>query len=62
MKENNEEENKKEENDLLLVRYDSKKIKKYDYRDILLLNDLDLFIKQGGYPMFYSLIYFVQYW
>jgi len=50
MKENSEEKNKKEENDLLLVRHDSKRVKKYDYRDILLLNDLDLFYKTGRLP------------
>ena len=53
MKENYEEEEedkKSEENDLLLVKYDSTKTKKYDYRDILLLNDLDLFYKTGKIP------------
>ena len=59
MKENNEdiEENNKNnnENDLLLIKMDSKKIKRYDYRDILLLNDLDLFYKTGQIPyVFFS--------
>ena len=38
------------ENDLLLVKMDSKRIKRYDYRDIILLNDLDLFYKTGNLP------------
>ena len=51
MKENNE----NNENDLLLIKMDSKKVKKYDYRDILLLNDLDLFHKTGQIPyVFFS--------
>ena len=59
MKENSEdiEENSKNtnENDLLLIKMDSKRIKRYDYRDILLLNDLDLFYKTGQIPyVFFS--------
>ena len=52
MNENNGEKNL-EENDLLLVKLDSKKIKRYDYRDILLLNDLDLFYKTGKLPFIF---------
>ncbi len=47
---NNEDNNKKSENDLLLVKMNSKNNKRYDYRDILLLNDLDLFYKTGKIP------------
>ena len=59
MKENNEDigENDKNtnENDLLLIKMDSKRVKRYDYRDILLLNDLDLFYKTGQIPyVFFS--------
>ena len=59
MKENSEdiEENSKNtnENDLLLIKMDSKRVKRYDYRDILLLNDLDLFYKTGQIPyVFFS--------
>ena len=50
MNEKNEELKNTRENDLLLVKMDSKKIKRYDYRDILLLNDLDLFYKTGRLP------------
>ena len=44
-----EEINEPKEGDLLLVRTDSK-TSKYDYRDILLLNDLDFFYKTGKFP------------
>ena len=51
----NEDNNKKSENDLLLVKMNSKNNKRYDYRDILLLNDLDLFYKTGRIPyVFFS--------
>ena len=44
-----------EEGDLSLVRTDSKNLSKYDYRDILLLNDLDFFYKTGKIPfVFFS--------
>lgn len=47
----NDEEDKKGEEDLLLVKMDSKRLKKNtDYKDILLLNDLDLFYKSGRLP------------
>ena len=49
-----EEINEPKEGDLLLVRTDSK-TSKYDYRDILLLNDLDFFYKTGKFPfVFFS--------
>ena len=50
MEENNDAFRNKGENELLLVKMDSKKIKRYDYRDIILLNDLDLFYKTGNMP------------
>ena len=50
MNENDEEEKVSGENDLLLSKIDSKKINKSDYKDILLLNDLDLFYKTGKLP------------
>lgn len=43
------------EDDLLLVKSGSKNYSKYDYRDILLLNDLDFFYKTGKIPfVFFS--------
>ena len=50
MNENDEEEKQSGENDLLLMKINSKKINKFDYKDILLLNDLDLFYKTGKLP------------
>ena len=50
MNENDEEEKRLGEKDLLLIKTDSKTINKYDYKDILLLNDLDLFYKTGKLP------------
>ena len=47
-----EEINESKEGDLLLVRTDSK-TSKYDYRDILLLNDLDFFYKTGKFPFIF---------
>jgi len=50
MQDDKEEHKESKEDDLLLVKFDSKKINKFDYRDILLLNDLDLFYKTGKIP------------
>ena len=54
-KKEKEEKNEKEEKDasekdLLLIKKDSKDDENYDYRDILLLNDLDYFYKTGKIP------------
>ena len=50
-----EENNEIKEGDLSLVRTDSRNLSKYDYRDILLLNDLDFFYKTGKIPfVFFS--------
>ena len=54
-KEEINETNETNEGDLLLVRTDSRNLSKYDYRDILLLNDLDFFYKTGKIPfVFFS--------
>ena len=50
MKENDEEPKNLKENDLLLIKKDSKKLKRYYYKDILLLNDLDFYYKTGKFP------------
>ena len=50
MKENSEENKNLDEYDLLLAKKDSTRIKRYDYKDILLLNDLDFFYKTGRFP------------
>ena len=47
-----EENNDPKEEDLLLVKPDSKSSKD-DYRDILLLNDLDFFYKTGKFPFIF---------
>ena len=52
VKEEKEEKEEKDssEKDLLLIKKDSKSYENYDYRDILLLNDLDFFYKTGKIP------------
>ena len=50
-----EEKNEPKEDDSLLVRTNTQNLSNYDYRDILLLNDLDFFYKTGKLPtIFFS--------
>ena len=45
--------NKTNEQDLLLIKTSTQILDKYDYRDILLLNDLDFFYKTGKIPFIF---------
>ena len=49
-KENKEDTKNLSEDDLLIIKKESKNYGNYDYRDILLLNDLDFFYKTGKIP------------
>ena len=49
-KENIEDKKELSEDDLLIIKKESKNYGNYDYRDILLLNDLDFFYKTGKIP------------
>ena len=49
-KENKEDPKNLSEDDLLIIKKESKNYGNYDYRDILLLNDLDFFYKTGKIP------------